>query len=288
MKIVLSTEENLELFRPYLPDSLLHAPLTLLGCLDEDVPCGFLALTRSAVDIEISWIWVAPEQRRRGVGTALLNAAIDHLMQNGAAQLLVSYHAEEPYSAVLDFMLARRHFILETENVPYFSIDREQLLASSLLHKLLKKPGMGSDIVPLRQLDSTQLRETMKSCMRKNTYFASEAELLQADSSRSMVMLADGVVKGLILFQHTKQEGVISLSLLYLEHSYILKAGFLLQESVKAILQPAANLKRLEFFCIEEEIRAMAVRIFGEACETQRRITRGVLWAELHQGGSRR
>lgn len=56
---------------------------------EADAPCGFLLVRRAADEAEILTFGVAPEQRRRSLGSALLEAGLAALADDGAARLFL-------------------------------------------------------------------------------------------------------------------------------------------------------------------------------------------------------
>jgi ribosomal protein S18 acetylase RimI-like enzyme len=78
---------------------------------DDGTVLGFLTLMKgSDGTAEISWMGVQPHQRRRGVGTALVNAAEAQLQAEGVTILRVRTLADtvkyEPYEATRSFYRA--------------------------------------------------------------------------------------------------------------------------------------------------------------------------------------
>ncbi len=74
----------------------LNESVILLAELEEGVAAGFIQLYPAFTSVGIRRLWllndmyVAPEARRRGVSTALLEAARQHGLETGAARLVLT------------------------------------------------------------------------------------------------------------------------------------------------------------------------------------------------------
>ncbi len=105
-----------------MPDDLRSQDLYVAQG-DEGEVIGFISLLMDQGGVaEIAWMGVMPELQGMGVGTSLLNTAVDHLVQAGVSTLMVRTLADtvdyEPYEGTRAFYRSRG-FHLEEVIDPY-------------------------------------------------------------------------------------------------------------------------------------------------------------------------
>ena len=76
MEISRITEQNYNAFQYVLPSCRHPLPPLLFGCVAEGVAIGSAMLELTAEGCSLSWLWVAPEYRRKGAGSALLDVRV--------------------------------------------------------------------------------------------------------------------------------------------------------------------------------------------------------------------
>ena len=207
---------------------------------------------------------MAPEKRRKGYGNALLKGVTAWTEKQGANRLSVVYEAYSDSSMLLDLLFSRQQFFLKLEQTSRVRITRQQLEASTLM----KLPDMplrgGNSITPLSHIGTLQLKQLIDRCEKRGYSLVSQADYSQADRERSMVLLAGLDVQGIVLVHHEREDGVVSIPLLFIEKEYIPDSVELLKKVAEILLEPAAGLKILEFSCMEYSVLKLADRFVPE------------------------
>ena len=135
------------------------------------------------------------------------------------------------------------------------------------------KPGC--KITPLSHISTMQLKQLMERCEKRGYSLVSHADYSQADAKRSLVLLSGQDVQGILLLHHEPADGVFSIPLLFVEKEYLPDVVELLRKAARALLEPAANLKLLEFSCMEDTVLKLTDRFVPE---------KELLWDEIVTG----
>ena len=115
-------------------------------------------------------------------------------------------------------------------------------------------------------------------------YSISHADFERADEARSMVLLRNGRVKGLLLVSTMEAEDVLSLDLLYLSKSALHGALALVRQTALAALEHPAGLREVRFICTEE----VGMRLCSSLMGAQENIPARYCNATLYAGAYRR
>ena len=74
MNITPITQENIDYFKPVIPDTLIPRANLMLGAVEEGTPCGvLLAQVNPPEDAELLWFYVEKKRRGQGCGTELFD-----------------------------------------------------------------------------------------------------------------------------------------------------------------------------------------------------------------------
>lgn len=264
MKIVTIDKTNSDLFKKFLPSNYARQFADFLGCIDEKEAVGVMSVEYTKYIATITYMQVASEHRKKGVGTALLNAAIKYAKKKKAKQLTISYEAEEDYSDILNYMLARKMFRVENVKIPCFDLSMSQLIKSPLMTIYAPKYKGNDNIVSLRDVSVEQLNEMQKRFEKNGDYMVSRADLLEIDSKFSKVLIVNQVVKGVVFIRQTNQIGVVSLSALYIDKNQMVAGIEMLIEATRCILEASKEMDRVEFVCIDENAYSLAKKLLSE------------------------
>jgi len=80
---------------------LLKPPACFGLIAEAGAPAGFVIASVAADEAEILSIGVAPPHRKRGIGRALLEAAVERAVARGAARVFLEVGADNPQAAAL-------------------------------------------------------------------------------------------------------------------------------------------------------------------------------------------
>ncbi len=281
MEITQITHQNLSMFEEILPSYKRSFPPVLLGCIENDTAAATAAMDVTEDGCSLSWLWVAPEFRGHGIGNLLIDKVCEIAAARPAHRLTVTYPAEESWSAIMDYMLSVRGFWVMIHTYPQYRITKEQLLASPLLKVTGANPD--SRIVSLSQLERFRLQELLTQCRLQNNYPVSDADYDQIDATRSMALVQNGHVQGLVLIRPLEEKDILCLDLFYLATSDPRLGILLLKQTALALLQHPAGLKEVRFTCMSDISVRICKRLMGEQPVFWREFCHGTLLTEFYR-----
>lgn len=251
------------------------------GCVVDDTAVGTAEIYITDEGCSLSWLWVAPEYRRRGIGSALLDKVCKIAAETDGHRLTVTYSADAMWAAVMEYMLLIRGFTVLVNTYPGYCFTKEQLLNLQLFQNL--DTAFHSHIVPLAEIPKQQLREFIIENLQWKRYLISHADYERADKKRSMALVDNGQIQGLTLVSTLDSEDKLSLDLLYLNKSSPKMALMLLRQTAEAAFEHPAGFKELHFLCIEDVAVKMCRRLMGEAEAVPVKFCDGLLLTELYR-----
>lgn len=264
MKVVTIDMTNSDLFEKLLPSNYARQFADFFGCIEEDGAVGVMSVEYTKYIATITYIQVAPEHRKKGVGTALLDMAVKYAKKKKVEQLTISYEAEQDYSDILNYMLARKMFRVENVKLPCFDLSMSQLIKSPLMTIYAPKYKGNDNIVSLKDVSVEQLNEMQKRYEKSGDYMVSRADLLEIDSKLSKVLIVNQIIKGVVFICQTNQIGVVNLTALYIDKSHMVAGIEMLIEAAKCILETSNEMDRVEFACIDENAYSLAKKLLSE------------------------
>ncbi len=96
MNHILITEDNQEAFSDVLPPRLSGRDRITIGAYDDDgAVCGAVSMTQASDRMDLDWIFVMPQVRRRGIGSGLVAELSDYALQAEGRPLYCSFAADE-------------------------------------------------------------------------------------------------------------------------------------------------------------------------------------------------
>lgn len=135
------------------PDS----SLTVLGAVWGDLACGAAALRPGAQAHELVSLFVDPQARRRGVGGALADLALEHSAREGADLLTASYVLDGEDLTAMDALFLRRGGHPQAA-APVYTMDSARFHANRLVRAAFRpqfRPA--SQLCPFSRLSREQL-----------------------------------------------------------------------------------------------------------------------------------
>ncbi len=126
MQLTRVTKKNLEYFRAYLPLGHITTQQEALGFMTEDgYPCALALISGAGGKAGLDWIFVHPEYRRKGLGSAFLKE-MENLLTGVTDVLSASYPAE--VVGMDDFLVQNGYLLTEGDivyTVPLASLCKE-------------------------------------------------------------------------------------------------------------------------------------------------------------------
>lgn len=283
MEVIRITQQNFRVFQNILPPQKQYQPVQLLGCVADNTAVGAAVVYLTEDGCSLSWLWVAPEYQRQGIGGALLDKACEIAADSNVpgGKLTVTYPEDAPWGTVLEYMLWKRGFSVLVHTYPQYCLTREQLLGAPFMGHTHSEKNSG--IVPLSQLSKLQLKEFMIENRQLENYAISHANFERADEARSMVLLRNGKVEGLLLVSTMEAEEILSLDLLYLSRSALHGALALVRQTALAALEHPARLREVRFICTEEAGVRLCSSLIGTQKTTSVRYCNATLYARAYR-----
>ena len=283
MNITGITQENLHAFQAILPLAQKYQSTCMFGCVMDDTAVGTVVIRGAEEDYAITWLWVAPQFRGQGIGSALLDKVCEMTKKESRHSLILTYPSDEPWTAVLEYMLIARGFTVLVHTYPGFYFTGKQLLEAEFMKKFeeIANPG----ILPLGKVSHLVLRQLILEGRQRSAYPITTTDLERADGERSLALVRDGQIHGLTLVSTFGAEDMLSLDLLYLKKAGINEALALLKQTAIAALRHPAGLRGFHFICTEEAGTKICSRLMGPQEAVMVEYCHGVLDPYLYREG---
>lgn len=263
MKNIVINESSYSLFKQMIPRIHIQNNVIFIGSVEKEEALGIIGLETQKDELSIVLFAVKKEHRNKKVGSSLLDEAVKYA-QKKEKRLTISYDSMSEYSNRLDYMLSKRFFSLETEKVPYFDFALEELQNSPLITQYAIKYKGNPNIVPLNALSVTELKKMEKQYEEKGVYLISRANLLEADSQRSMVLLVNHEVKGLVLIYPTQEHTRLRLEVLYIDKAMMAAGIEMLIEAATRLLREPKGITQIQFTCVDESAYLLTQKLLGK------------------------
>lgn len=117
--VTLIGKSNYAYFKDFIPDmkgidNPLSDELLMFGAICENLAVGVLLLGVRGDFAEITWLFVHPNYRRRGVASALLSEVMRHADRLHIASFFMTYASEHINGPILDQMLLHHQFQIQS------------------------------------------------------------------------------------------------------------------------------------------------------------------------------
>ena len=110
-----------------IPDAYVRDQDLLLLLEVQNREVGAVVLMRKAEDFVLNYIFILPEERGKGYGSSLLDAALLEAEKNSGNSLEIYLQEDAPDRDLFLAMLSARNFFLTWEQIPMITATREQL-----------------------------------------------------------------------------------------------------------------------------------------------------------------
>ena len=221
MEVTSITEENLQYFRdlilPDVYDALVRGlPVSAVGLVDDGVACGAVAGYIDGTVYHVASLFVAPQYRRKGGATMLLDTIRSAIADIGSVYTMsIDYTVTREDHLTLKPFLDKYGFTEETGDTGIYSVTLEQLkntpfFAQSGGHSSSKATPF-SEIPPIyiKMLD----RSISSAGIRP---YEAPLEKADYDPDLSMGIVSNNKVEAFVLFDHSF-DGKLTLAYAYSE-----------------------------------------------------------------------
>ena len=265
MQIKNLTGKELRRAAALVPDCILREATLVLGSGIKEDLAGVAVLMKRDGDWVVTWLYVEPEYRKRGYGTALLQGAVTAAKNAGAVSLSMNLDGNSEDGRLTAAMLTRQFFRLHFEQTARVQVTREQLEKAVIFTDPRfagDEKRIPSQICSLRDLKSTELLTFLEDCEKRGNYLVSRADYKRADGRKSKILVSQGQIVGVLLLERT-QEKLFTLQLSYVEKKHQMEFISLIRAAARS-LREAEEWEKLEFVCMDSSILQLADHIFPE------------------------
>lgn len=222
MKAFALTRETIRFFYPLLPEELrLTEPeegVVLLGAAETDETgehhaCGVMVLSLADErTMLLHWLLVAPDYRRRGAGSAMLQLACELAGQMGM-QILCAFSGEpETGGDEAQSRLFQKHgFALERRTSGNYSISLEALGQEAFFQREQKLPG---NVLTLAETPARLIETLNRTLEEQGLLLDGPVTKEQTAGDVSLVYTEENVITACVIFREPG-EGMVELSYAY-------------------------------------------------------------------------
>ena len=248
--------EQHNFFMSFIPEHLqahlAEESYLLLGAVENDTPVGALVLKTDDLSARICSVYVLPENRRQGIATSLISAAIRMLRRSNVQELYtVICDPEEPVTALLT-----RIGMEQTECNSVYSTTVGHLSSVAALKRQEEKS------VSLEALPNNQFLVMARDIFGENPQ-AVDRKLYDPDLSRAY--MENGLVSSLLLMRYT--DGALTISWFEDRSSNQMVPMYLLRDACAEALKKYAPETPIEFTCLADSSAKLSEALLGEGAE---------------------
>ncbi len=205
MEIIELKKDTLEDFAEALPEELFidlmldKRGLCAAGVLFLDQEAGALCWEENEAGWTIESIYIYPDFRRLGLGTALLDYLTQRMTKKKVKDLSATYTYDDDVAMLKAFFI-HYGFDMEAVTMPVGQVSLRQLADSLQQHKLIKKPKRYSVI---GSLTLRQREDVDKYLMKK---LGQHIDSFEVGPPFSYVMMDKDKIQALLLFSQKEKE----------------------------------------------------------------------------------
>lgn len=265
MQIKNLTGKELRGARAIVPDGILRQGTLVLGCFFKEILAGLAVLMKRDADWVVTWLYVEPEYRKKGYGSALIQEAVKAAKSEGAIMLSMDLDGDSEEGRLMAFMLTQNFFCLHFDLMAGIQLTRDQLKKAVFFTDTRYTEGKKRSsfkVYSLLDLKSTELIAFLQDCEKRKNYLVSRADYQNADGRVSKVLVSGDKVVGVVLLERTSEK-TYELQLGYVEKKHQMHFVSLVKAAALSLLE-AEEWENLEFICMDSAILHLADHIFPE------------------------
>lgn len=280
MQIIKLTGNRLNCATAYIPDDIINSSDLFWGYEAAGTLVAVAAVFSSKDEWGILWFYVLPEYRRKGYGNAFLEALVKKGQQAGVSIMTSVMEADIKDELYMELILSRMQFLLTWNTIKKMRVSMPQLEKAVFLtdSRYNRKIHGQARVKPLELVTSISLKKFIKKQEEEQNFMVSRADYSEADGKKSMALLANGDIVGIILLQKEEMADCFQISLCYVDKRYKPHVVALLKEAASAVLSDRDHIEALEFVCMDQSIVKLGKHIFPEYEILKNDIVVGECW----------
>lgn len=259
MEITKITDENIEFFLPLLPESMDRERYSLLGLIGDDGEAvAVMALSGTSAMIEIEWLYVDPDQRRRGIGSEFLRLLFESLSGEVEA-ICVSYPKDA--EGADEFFYSNGFFLTEGDAVWLVPVKNLMELPDIQKMKKVKEKIPDIEAVTLKKMSGVMRKQFDRFVMEE----IGDCELLDScDPTLSIGILdTEKMAFKACMLMEKLSESNCQISLLLNRGSGIL-VGYLIYSFLKLCEKKELSDITLQFAAVNEHVEEFAEAVLSD------------------------
>lgn len=288
MELIKVEKHELYEYATFLPETVLRHCKDIFVCVEGDSLYGAIALEDLDGYMNISWIWVEPEVRRKGIGTAMLTHACYFAKEQSSRAVTVAYDPENELSDVLQYMFAKLGFHLLMHKFESYCITKDDLLNSPIMKGFDIEKKHISHTRALEDISHKEFIGLMLFCEDKGLHFISRCDFSKADPKKTRLIVENDELRGIIIVNTTEIPGEYEVSVMFVDQAHSSLGVLLLRECVTEFLRDPRGFSSICFTCVVESSRRLAAGLFTNVEKSVKQMCEGVLeTAMLRNGGGK-
>lgn len=261
MAVEIIAKENINKYAEILPDWLERKENIVLGYMEETLPCATAVMEETDGSWIISWLWVEPEYRSRGIGTAMLEALCMLAAKKERKQVRIIYSADEDWTLMIEAMLFKKGFLVTHQEIPKMIVTEEWFSYSEIFRKENVKKMKNASV--FREVPKYLIGEFLEKCEINKNYLVDRDALIRADENLSTVLVKNGEVLGIALIEKVSEEGIYELSLLYLLPQVLRESYSFFRYTADVFRESVKEFKELHMVCVNDTAKNLAANLLN-------------------------
>lgn len=237
------------------------------GCMDGSIPAGVIALEKTGKKGSITWIYVAPDYRNKGIGRELLKHGISQYKKLGVDIITAEFLAGEGDPQILHRFFEMQGFEGRYVRIPYYVVTTDKIRENLKKAKTGKKLDNSLKVLSLSDLPKGMLSNMLKTAEKRGNYLLSRYDFMECDAHRTFFLVSDDKVQGVIASKTKESLEDIEIDLVVnLLHNGSSPMELLLffTEALAKLDDLPVNTQTVSFHCVSEPALKMAEYFFGK------------------------
>ena len=259
---VLITEDNRDDFEVVIPDAMkMGGNRVAVAAVDEkDRILGAVSYQMINYQVEIDWIFVEPEVRRKGIGSGLITEVLKALMHTGELLPVVAYFEYDEEDDELHSFFLSCENLMTSYSHDRFYVKQKEIQESNMLHG---GAGAAKRFDNFFDLEEKRQKSILNMLRMDQFYSVSDYEAWKKSCVPKLCRCSfDNNELSNLIFMKKRTDGNIELSFLYAKNP---KGLLELLCEITDDLEKAFPMSDLVFDAINPESERIAKHLFPDA-----------------------